>query len=155
MTTRRVLTAFVLLLVLGCVSTAALVVGFFTGATYQLTREAGTDALVTASVLVRLRDGRHDEGIRMLETTLEGDLISHWSGFSLEDSAPEIWVFRRLNLSGLSFAASYLSEHQDAAERSESVQEIIDCYLQPNLPDPRDEMILHRKAISSCYDGLR
>ncbi len=154
MTTRRVLIALGLLLLLGAISIASLVAGFFAGATYTLTRESQTDALITASALVRLRDGRQDEGIRMLETTLEGDFVSHWGGFSLEESAPEIWVFGPLSLGGLSFAASYLSEHQDP-ERSEFVQGIIACYLQPNLPDPRDEMIAHRRAIRSCYDSLR
>ncbi|HXK23897.1 MAG TPA: hypothetical protein VMS55_14590 [Myxococcota bacterium] len=154
MTTTRVLIASGVIVLLAIASLAAAVVGFFVGYTYATTREAQTDAGITVGALVRLRDGRFDEGIKILETDLRSDFLSHWGGFRFEDSVPEVWLFGPLNLGGLAYAASYLEEHPDPIENG-FVDQIVACFRRPNLPDPRDEMLAHRKAIRACYESVR
>lgn len=154
MTTKRVVIALAMILFVAIASMASFVAGFFSGAIYTSTREAQTDGLITASVLTRLRDGRSDEGIEILETNLRSDFVSHWGGFRFEDSAPEVWVFGPINLGGLAFAASYLADHP-GSERDEFVEQIVSCFRQPGLPDPRVEMLAHRKAIRACYDTVQ
>jgi hypothetical protein len=163
MTHWRILIALGVVLLVAAASLGSWVAGFFAGATYASTREAQTDAMVTASALVRLRDGRVDEATRLLETDLRGDFVSHWGGFRFEDSAPEIWVFRRLNLGGLAYAAAYLADHPDLDDHGdperdelvEFVERIVACFRAPGLPDPRKEMLAHRKAIRECYAAIR
>ena len=154
MTWKRGLVAVLAIVLLAIFGYACAIAGFVLFSPTLIVRNAQTDALITASVLIRVRDGRTDEAISMLETELESDLISHWAGFSSEDDLPEFWVFRKLNLGGLQFAARYLSEHPNA-DRDPLVDQIGECLLDPRLPDSRNEMTNFRAQIRACYDRLR
>ena len=159
---RRLFAAVGVIVLVAVVSLGGWVTGFFYGVTYALTRDAQTDAGITAHALRRLRGGRLDEGIQILEADLRGDFVSHWGGFQYEDSAPHIWLPQiflsgPLTLSGISSAASYLTDHPDPSggDLDRLVNRIAGCFTQPNLPDPRGDKLAHRKAIRACYDEIQ
>jgi hypothetical protein len=154
MRAKPLLWTLALLALLAIVSVVSIVSGFLAGINYSSTLKAQADAGITTGTLSGIRAGNTEVAIRMLETSLQADLLSHWGGFPFEDSVPRVWVLRPLNLGGLAAAAAYLTDHPNPT-RHEFVNAIVACYMQPGLPDPRTEMAAHRKAIGACYDKLR